>query len=201
MTTARTPRQSRGRERFEAILSESRRLLLERGTAGFSIPELAERLGYTRTSIYHFFPTPYAVLNELTRRYLMALENEIGRSATEVVSAPWREGLERIVTIAANFLNQNAAARMLILSGSITDESHKALEITVQRLGRVAHGLLEGIGIELPAAGPDVATFAVEIGTASFRLSHHLHGEITPAYRDEAVLAMRSYLENYARDS
>lgn len=74
---ARAPQQLRGKARFEKILAEAEQVLLAKGISGFSIPELAERLAYTRTSIYHFFPTPYAVLNELTRRYLIKLEEHV----------------------------------------------------------------------------------------------------------------------------
>ncbi len=198
LSLARVPQQSRGRERFEKILAAAEALLRQRGPSGLSIPELAERLGYTRTSIYHFFPTPYAVLNELTRRSLLELEQEIQRRALEVVVLDWRAGVERIVTVAAAFLNERPVARMLILGGSATDESYKALEFTVQRLGRVAERLLQGVDIRLPEGGPDVATLAVELGTSSFRLSNFLHGEITADYQREAILAMSSYLAHYA---
>ncbi len=198
MTVARVPQQSRGRDRFEKILAAAEVLLRQRGPSGLSIPELAERLGCTRTSIYHFFPTPFAVLNELTRRSLLDLECEIGRQAEQVAVLDWREGVERIVMVAAAFLNERPVARMLILGGSATDESYKALEFTVQRLGRVAETLLQRVGVSLPEEGPDIATLAVEIGTTSFRLSNFLHGEITADYAREAVMAMRSYLANYA---
>lgn len=195
---ARQPQQQRAVERFEQVLAAADTLLRTRGLAGFSIPKLAEELGYTRASIYKFFPTPYAVLNELARRYLERLERLLDTEAGAVLDLPWDEAARTLVGIAAGFYDRNPVARVLILGGPLTDDSYRAQELTIQRLGKLAHGLLARQGIELPAGSPDVATLAVEIGTTCFRLSHFSHGRITPEYRAEAAHAMIAYLSRFA---
>jgi AcrR family transcriptional regulator len=195
----RRPLQQRAKDRFERVLAEAEALLLETGLGGFSIPLLAGRLGYPRATIYKFFPTPYAVFNELLRRCLAELEETLVREAAPVVAQglPWREAARLLVTHAAAFHNAKPVARLLILGGPVSDESYRAQEITIQHLGGLARQLLAAVGITLPAE-PDVATLAVDIGTTCFRHSVLLHGEITPAYRDEAVYAMVAYLARYA---
>ena len=84
---ARQLGQLPNRERFDQVLDAAEELLREEGLSGFSIPVLAERLEFTRASIYKFFPTPYAVLNELTVRYLGELEKQLGERAAEIMSA------------------------------------------------------------------------------------------------------------------
>jgi AcrR family transcriptional regulator len=194
----RQPLQQRAKARFENVLAEAEILLLELGLNGFSIPLLAERLGYPRASIYKFFPTPYAVYNELLRRYLARLEQALAQGAGPVVArgVPWHEAAASLVQHAAEFHNSHPVARLLILGGPVSDESYRAQEITIQHLGGLTRQLFASTGISLPAE-PDVASLAVDIGTTCFRHSVFLHGEITPAYRDEAAYAMISYLSRY----
>ena len=198
LTVARQPQQQRAKARFEQVLDEADALLAEAGHAGFSIPELAKRLGYTRASIYKFFPTPHAVLNELSGRYLTRLEDELNASAKDLVELSWPETARTVVNRAARFYDANPVARLLILGGQMTDDSYRAQELMIQRLGKLLRRLSAQRGIILPAGSVDVATLAVEIGTASFRLSYFLHGEITDAYREEAAYAIVSYLSRYA---
>ncbi len=194
----RQPLQQRAKERFERVLEEAEALLLQQGLAGFSIPVLAQRLDYPRASIYKFFPTPYAVFNELLRRYLERLEQALYRNSAPLIGRlSWREAATALVTDAAEFHNANPVARLLILGGPVSDESYRAQEITIQHLGGLTRRLFATTGVLLPQQ-PDVATLAVDIGTTCFRHSVFLHGEITPAYRDEAAYAMVSYLSRYA---
>lgn len=197
---ARQPQQTRARERCEQVLEAARALLREEGLASFSIPVLAERLGYTRASIYKFFPTPNAVLNELIQHELARLEAQLALRAGVVLHLPWTDALREVVHEAVAFYNANPVARVLVLGGPVSDDSYRAQEITIQRLGGLTRSLLLMRGIRLPQQSPDAATLAVEIGTACLRLSQYLHGEITPAYRDEAVHAMHAYLARYALD-
>ncbi len=198
LIVARQPLQQRSRDRFERVLDEADALLLEAGLAGFSIPELAKRLGYTRASIYKFFPTPYAVLNELVQRYLARLEDLLNGFADQLLNLSWSELAKTVVVEAAHFYDANPVARLLILGGPLTHDSYRAQEITIQRLGKLLRRLAVQRGTILPLGPPDVATLAVEIGTTCFRLSYSLHGEITAAYREEAAYAMVAYLSRYA---
>ena len=198
MSEARAPQQARGRERFERILAESETVLLAKGLSGFSIPDLAERLGYTRTSIYHFFPTPYAILNELTRRYLVKIEEHVVAAGEKSAALPWPQIVYQIAEAVTEFHNGNPVGRMLILGTIASDESHRALELTIEHLGRQVDRLMQAFGIVLPQSKPNAPALTVELGIACLRLSYHLHGEITPEYQEESAKAMISYLQNFA---
>lgn len=195
----RRPLQQRAKDRFERVLAEAEAMLLEQGLGGFSIPLLAERLECPRATIYKFFPTPYAIYNELLRRYLAALEQALSIGAAPVVARglPWREAATALVAHAAGFHNSHPVARLLILGGPVSDECYRAQEITIQHLGGLTRRLFATASIALPEQ-PDVASLAVDIATTCFRQSVFLHGEITAAYRDEAAYAMIGYLSRYA---
>ncbi|WP_372862231.1 TetR/AcrR family transcriptional regulator [Spongiibacter sp.] len=194
-TIARPPQQARGRERFEKILSAAQQLLLQRGLSDFSIPELASTLGYTRTSIYHFFPTPYALLNELTRRALEEVELQVEQVSQNIEGKSWQQVIEEVSTVVANFYNQHPIASILILGSVASNESHQAMQLTIVHLGRHVDKLMSAVNIKLPSENPDAKALTVELGTACLRLSYFLHGNITPEYRRECANAMIGYLE------
>jgi AcrR family transcriptional regulator len=197
---ARQPTRRPSRARFAGILDEAEQLLLERGLDGFSIPTLAERLSYTRASIYHFFPTPYALLNELSRRYFQESSAQVMEVARGWGDLPWRELMNRVLRFAADYYNARPVARILLLGGPVTDQNFRIQEQTNEELGRVFRALFQMRGIELPKQ-PDVAWIAVDIVDGVLRHSQYRHDRITNACRDEAVRAVVSYLEPYAKRS
>jgi len=197
---ARKPTQQRSKDRFDQVLQEAEKLLNDEGLSGFSIPVLAERLGYTRGSVYAWFPTTYAILNELALRYLGELERLFLTRADQLAKLDWRESIETVVDLAVSFHNSHPAARLLILGGAVTDDSYRAQELTIKRLGELGRAIWMSKGLVLPTE-PDVATVATDIGTACFRRSFFEHGTITPAYRDTAAAAMTRFLEPYVREA
>lgn len=199
LAVAKQPTQQRARERFEKILNEAEALLIESGLSGFSIPELAERLGYTRGSVYAYFPTPYAILNELVLRYLVQLESVFQTKLEKLQRLEWREGVALVVNVAVNFHNSHPAARLLILGGAVTDDSYRAQELTNKRLGELARRAWPAF--KLRGGDADVLTLSVDIGTACFRRSFFETGSITPAYRDAAIAAMTGFLRPYVESA
>lgn len=200
LSAPRAPLQPRGQARFEQVLDAARALLADEGLAGFSIPALAERLGFTRASIYNFFPTPYAVLNELTRRELQLLEERLLALTAAAPELSWQERIRRTVDAAAKFYDERPVAQLLVLGGSLTDEGYRAQALTVQHLGNLSQRLFADAGVRLPRAPVDVMSLAVELGITCFRHSVLLHQRITRAYRDEAVRVMVGYLQPYVRE-
>lgn len=196
IAVAKAPTQQRAKVRFDRVLKEAEALLLESGLSGFSIPVLAERLGYTRGSLYSYFPTPYALLNELADRYLAELEKVYFERAEELRGLSWREAIRLEINLAAAFHNRQPVACLLILGGAVTDVSYRAQELSIKRMGDLARGLLAQNGLKLPTT-PDVTTLAVDIGSACLRRSYFAHGTITPAYSEAAVEAMTGFLAPY----
>lgn len=190
------PKREAGVQRYTTVLDGADQLLLEVGLSGFSISLLAERLGYTRRSIYKFFPTTYAILNELTHKYLDGLEAHLSGKGLELSALPWDALIYRMVEEAAIFHNNNPVSRLLILGGAVTDESFRVTELTIRKLGKLTTDLLSIRQIEL-CTHPDVASLAVDIGTAVFRVSNLYYGNITKDYVDEAAYAMVAYLSKY----
>ena len=66
----RIPRQQRSRERVEAILEAAKSLIIEKGSAGLKIQEIAQQAGVTAGSMYQYFPHKSAILHALAQQYL-----------------------------------------------------------------------------------------------------------------------------------
>jgi AcrR family transcriptional regulator len=193
---ARQPTKLPSRARFEGVLDEAEKLLLEQGLNGFSIPVLAERLGYTRASIYHFFPTPYAMLNELSHRYFKESSTLIIELAQGFGGLAWGELIARVVSFAAEYYNARPIARMLLLGGPVTDQSFRIQEQTNEQLGAMIHTEFQKRGFVLPKE-PDAAWITVDIADGILRHSQYRYDRITDQCRDEAVYAMTAYLARY----
>ncbi|WP_348674735.1 TetR/AcrR family transcriptional regulator [uncultured Abyssibacter sp.] len=196
LAVARVPMQSRARARFEAVLAESEKLLEESGLQAFSIPTVAERLGMTRGSIYTYFPTPHAILNELAKRHLDELQALFNERAVDLAAMSWRDAIRTVVQYAVEFHNSRPAARMLILGGAVTDTSFRAQDMLMRHLGELGRRIWEKQDSPLPTS-PDVSTLVADIGLTCFRRSFLDHGWITPEYQEAAVIAMQRYLEYY----
>lgn len=193
--TARLPLQDRSRLRVSLILQAAEALLETKGLSGFSIPVLAEQLGYPRATIYKFFPTPYALLNTLAERHLDALEKALynhAKNFTEVTD--WRVVTRHMVEAAALYYQQQPVACTLLLGGPVTDESYRSLEYSINRLGKLTHNMLQQAGLSLKET-PYEAALAIEYGTASFRFSYFLHQTITPEYIEAAGDVMLAFIE------
>lgn len=192
---ARHPTQARSRKRFAEILQGAERLLADKGLSGFSIPALAQELGLSRRSIYFFFPTPYALLNEVTRRHIGALEAHLAGQLQELAGQNVVHIGVQLVAAAAAFHNSQPVARLLILGGAVTDHSYRIQEQNILHLGELAGRIMRNFGARFPKAPPDVPTMAVELGASCFRHSYYQHGEIIEAYVVEAAYVMALYLQ------
>lgn len=193
---ARQPIKPPSRARFQGVLDAAEQLILEQGLNAFSIPAVAERLGYTRASIYHFFPTPHALLNELSRRYYEESSTVIMELARASRELPWKALLERLLQVAAAYYNARPVARMLLLGRLMTDENFNIQEQTNQRLGQLFRSLFQERGIELPNE-PDAAWIAVDIVDSILRHSQYRHDRIIDSCRDEALRAVVAYLSTH----
>ena len=78
--TRRVPSQERSRSRVDQILNATRDIILEKGTGGLKIHELAERAGVTPSSIYQYFPNKRAIISALDMRYIDETNGLLGQA-------------------------------------------------------------------------------------------------------------------------
>ncbi|HSW12451.1 MAG TPA: TetR/AcrR family transcriptional regulator [Solimonas sp.] len=190
----RRPKQQRGQARIDAVLATAETLIAAQGLSALTIPALAEQLGFSRMSIYHFFPTPQAIINKLGQRHWAQMQKCV---VAEVLARPqqqWREQLAIVVQVLAGYFDRYPTARAVVLDGTLTDEGYQAHATTVRKLGDLTAQFLEANGVRLPRKPIDVTSLAVELGVTTFRVSVQLHGCVTAEFQEEAFNVVAGYL-------
>lgn len=195
----RTPIQRRAQSRCDAVLVAARELLEEKGLSGFSIPALASRLGFPRASIYNFFPTPQAVLNELARLGLAELEERLNQQSLTEPTRDWKKQVSNSMAVVARFYDERPVDGLLILGTTVSDDSYRDISTTYQHLGDIARRFFDAAGVRIAREPVDVLPLAVALGTTCLRHSMLEHGRITPEYQQAAVDVMSSYLEPHVK--
>lgn len=79
MSAAPPRRRLQAHDRRDQILRTARDLFIERGFEGVGMADLADALGTSRPTIYTYFPSTIAILEELLRERLDALPERLAR--------------------------------------------------------------------------------------------------------------------------
>lgn len=193
---AKKPTHAKTRLRFEKILDEAEKIVAEQGLSGFSIPVLAERLGFTRASIYHFFPSPFAVLNELEMRYHEDSKIQVIEAGIAAADQSWEHIIRVGIEQTAKYYNQHPVARMLLLGGLMSDDNVNIQEQNNLEMANVFRKLFATYGIH-PPTEPDVSWIAIDIVHSVFSHSQYVYKKITDACIDEAYRASTAYIRSY----
>lgn len=90
----RKPKQERSRERIDAILSTTMRLIGEKGIDAVTMKEVGMQAGGPIATVYHYFPNKSAILamlyerfSEISRARLTAIIADIGGKDDVIVAA------------------------------------------------------------------------------------------------------------------
>lgn len=75
----RKPRQQRSQERVNSILKASKELIVEKGSAGLQIQEIALRAGVTAGSMYQYFPNKAAIIHALAEHYIEFVHDMVSK--------------------------------------------------------------------------------------------------------------------------
>ncbi|UGY95249.1 TetR/AcrR family transcriptional regulator [Streptomyces gobiensis] len=155
-----------------ALLDAARSLLSEGGTEALTFPALAERTGLARSSVYEYFRSRAAVVEELCAVDfpIWAAEVEAAMEAADTpeakIEAYVRQQLalvgdrrhRAVVAISAGELDQGAREKIRAAHGGLIAMTVSALETLGHEQPRLAAMLLQGI--------VDAAVRRIELGAA-----------------------------------
>ncbi|MCX3058897.1 TetR/AcrR family transcriptional regulator [Streptomyces beihaiensis] len=169
-----------------ALLDAARSLLSEGGTEALTFPALAERTGLARSSVYEYFKSRAAVVEELCAVdfpvWAAEVEAGMARAMTPEgkVEAYVREQLalvgdrrhRAVVAISASELDAGAREKIRAAHGGLVAMIVEALEAMGHEQPRLAAMLLQGMvdaavrRIELGAAEEPAAVVEATVGMA-----------------------------------
>jgi len=110
----RRPAQARSRERMERILEAARELVETRPAETVTAAAIARRAGLPIGSLYQYFPNRLAVLAELSRRSLEAIDREALAVLEDGRHLPWRQAVERVVDAHLEAMQRSSPATRVL---------------------------------------------------------------------------------------
>lgn len=194
-TSSKKPLQVRSRDRVDRVLKVAEKLVVEVGSEGLSIPEVARVSDVPRASIYQFFPNKYALLLAISDIHLRRVSDLVAGFRDQLQGGSLEDIARRITRAAADYYNQHPVASVLILGGPMSRKAYLSQEITIQDIGLQLRAVLvhNSPDLRVPES-PDVMTIAVEIAFACMKHSYYTHATITDEMADQAAVAALAYL-------
>jgi AcrR family transcriptional regulator len=118
----RIPKQARARERVGRILDAARRELEARTAGDITIEGIAERADVPVGSVYQYFSSKTALLIAVAETVMDETDAETARMLVECRLLPWREAVDRTVTVTLGFLRDSPDYRKLLRTIRFTPE-------------------------------------------------------------------------------
>lgn len=102
----RVPSQQRSRERVDSILEAARVLIMEKGSSGLKIQEIAAQAGVTAGSMYQYFPNKSAILLALAEQYFEQF-HQLVRQSIPKTQADLQDGIKLMHSLLDQFFEMN----------------------------------------------------------------------------------------------
>lgn len=93
----RIPQQARSREKFDAILAATLRLIHEKGYEQVSVREIARDVNLPIASVYQYFPNKLAIVRQLWEGYTSELGRLLGAELETLARMPDESSMEEVV--------------------------------------------------------------------------------------------------------
>lgn len=182
----RVPQQARSREKFDAILATTLRLLHEKGYEQVAVREIARQVGLPIASVYQYFPNKLAIVRQLWESYTSTFASVLGSELAAIAAEPTEAMLERVVgNVVDHMVDQHREHPELLAVWRAVDGSAELRALNRQDTLNVA----EAITAAVMAVRPDVdeetmmsrALIASETASGTVKLAQELPAERLPA--------------------
>ncbi len=187
----------------DKILDTAEPLFARNGFAGLGMRELADRVGLSKSSLFHHFPSKVSLYVSVLERVLLTIETRL--AAASPADSPLerlRRWVDRIVdTLAENPAHAPLLLRTLFEHDVAGPDEAPQVDAAFQRvIGRVASCLAEGIAqgqirdVSIPH------TIQTLIGMTVYHFASGDVGEDLlghPIYSAEAVRARKRHIASY----
>jgi AcrR family transcriptional regulator len=189
----RSPVRNDSKAKAERIVTAATLLLDDHSLTALNMNMIAKAAGISRTSIYDFFSTTFAIFEEVARKHVMHSHDWI-RDATR------RRNPDGLLTLidahvdsASEYFNGHAAARKTLF-GTAALELHaidSEYDVLAARMFREFHS--PDWPVE-PLSHDDPYRTVTLLLTAIYSASVRAYDSITPEFAERAKLVARSYL-------
>jgi AcrR family transcriptional regulator len=195
LTPRRKPSQERSRDRVERILDATAALLIDTAADKITTAAIAETAGVPIGSVYQYFPNKLAILAELARRVMEAVDVKTASLiAADFGVLPWDQAIDRAIDATMQGYAEQPGYLQLLLSirptpefRAITDESNERVAAMLA-FHPAMQSLIPSDRIEL------VTRAAVQ---AANSLQDWALSEDDPVRRNRIISEMKTLLKGY----
>ena len=196
--TRRQPVQARSQARVERIVASATAIVEEEGVDAATTRAIAARARVPVATLYQFFADRDAVLDEVLRRELAALDDHVVAQREVARADPATGTLAGFVDFAfevhrAYFRSRPAFAR-LWFGGRRTPPVAEAVRDRNRRLASEWHAVMVERGLVLPSTDPLSVELAVELGDRVFEYAYRRESELEETLFAEGKRAVTAYL-------
>ena len=197
------PKQSRTHRRVMQVIQTTEKLLMKMGLEALSIPEIAQVAKIPRASIYQFFPTKYDLLHHITELHLQKLVNQLKEVCTKVIREHPNESMTAygrmiaaaVIDTSAQFYNDSAVARLLILTGPLNQHVYLRHQMELQKFSQDLRDSLKEIHVnDYMPQQPDSMLMIIEMIFSCMKHGFYTENRISDRICEEAYRLATAYL-------
>ena len=195
----RKPTQERSRQRVDAILDATARLLEREGVEGVSTRHIADEAAVPVGSLYQFFPNKFAILNALSRRHIERYGHEVfGRIPPMDSEFCWEVWLDHVIDATTVFLFSEKAICVLWAAMQHVTEL-KTIE--TEAMTKAMDGVTEALGRIVPTLPDERAAKLAWMITTVTRAVLFDASYSEPAQRAAKIAELKRLLRSYVADN
>jgi AcrR family transcriptional regulator len=203
VNTRRRPVQARSQARVERILATATAIVEQEGVEAATTRAIAARAGVPVASLYQFFADRDAVLDEVLRRELDALDEYVAarsQAATRdgAAIASLAEFVDFGFEVHRAYYRSRPAFARLWFGGRRTSPVEAAVRERGRRLARDWHAVMIERGLIDSTTDPVIAELTVELGDRVFECAYRRGPDVEETLFAEGKRALTSYLQQYA---
>ena len=178
----RVPQQARSREKFDAILAATLRLIHEKGYEQVSVREIARDVNLPIASVYQYFPNKLAIVRQLWEGYTSELGQLLGAELETLARMPDESSMQEVVGNVVDHMVAHHRDNPAFLDiWRSVDGSPELRALNRQDTLRVAEAISAAVLRLDPGANPETvmnrALIACEAASGTVKLAQELPAE------------------------
>ena len=182
----RIPQQARSREKFDAILATTLRLLHEKGYEQVSVREIARQVGLPIASVYQYFPNKLSIVRQLWESYTTDFAELLSSELAAIAAEPSEAVLERVVAnVVDHMVEQHVEHPELLAVWRAVDGAAELRALNRQDTLTVAEAITAAVMAVRPEVDEEAmmsrALIASETASGTVKLAQELPAELRPA--------------------
>ncbi len=195
---AKIPVQTRSKLRFNKILAIAEEMVLADGIDEISPHKIAKRAQIPPASVYQYFPSMGALFSTMAEMHFVKAFDLVNETIENTSIRSWRDLATILVDGAYDFYNKDKISEILFLGIYLAPGVR---ELSAQRLTRFGLWYAEKFALLYKKSDleqlPEKLSLCIEVMKGVYIRCLNVHGELKPAYKEEARILVMNYLQDF----